>query len=580
MRSHDDMLPGLIRSLEGSAREIDQTFADAGRQLGHGLSLFEALKQRLSTLSDELGGSELSEAGAALAGLAGQLRALNGGLSGETSALTALATHSHDASQALERLIDHMRLITILARGARIEAVSVRTSEHDFGDFTNEIVTLTTQAQRTIQACARDHDGLNALLDAALAAQRDFQSRYGAVLSALAGKLEQTLAEVAARQQQSLRLTGDAALRSGRIAAAAGGAIIALQSGDSIRQRLEHAIMALRLAGTIGSDGGAATGLDGDALPAAIQVLGRLQAAQLRESAATLAADAEDIEAALGLLAGDTSGLLDLVGGLYRGDGGASTSFLQKLESELAQASDLLGRCDRARSGVDRVTAALGGVLDTCQQTVAALSDTVSSIVLIGMNAGLRAARLGGGGRSLVVIAQELKLAADQVATDARRLNPTFVQMQQASARLTQNGRLDAGHFAELDRAMKTSLDAMRQTGERLGLALEQLTRDGSGFGAVVANARLAFSNAGATSDLIASVADRLAGSVPASFAPEPAAADRVRRMLQERIWPSYTMVAERSIHLTVLAALGLDGGAELPAATVPDAAVVDAFIF
>jgi ABC-type transporter Mla subunit MlaD len=582
MDGNDPALPRLIQALEGSAREIDVTFARAGSQLGVGLSLFEGLKEKLSTLSAELSGEEIAHAGRTLSGLAGELRAINDGLHDETGVLQELATHSKDASQALDRLLEHMRLITILARSARIEAVSVQAAGRDFGDFTSEIVALTTQAQRTIQNCARDHDHLSDLLGTALAAQRDFEGRYGQALSALAGNLEQTLAEVAQRQQRSVSLTSDAALHSGKIAMAAGGAIIALQSGDSIRQRLEHAIKALRLLGTVTAGEGPGAELDAQERGAAALVLRRLQAAQLDESAQTLSQDADAIESALALLAGDTAGLLDLVRSLYQGDGSKSGSFLADLESDLAQAADLLAKCDRARSGVDRVTDALSTVLETCQETVAALADTVSSIVLIGMNAGLRAARIGTGGRSLVVIAQELKFAADQVASDAAALTPTFAQMQQTSSGLKSGGRLDAAHFAALDDAMRDSLAAMRQTGDRLGVTLGQLTREGGGFGEVVARARLSFSNAGAMSDLIASGAVELTRSVADREMPARAGlAERVRGLIDAHVWPNYTMVGERTIHHAVVGLLLADGvGSATPAVVVQSADDLDDILF
>ncbi|HEY5797446.1 MAG TPA: hypothetical protein VIU82_20790 [Bosea sp. (in: a-proteobacteria)] len=582
MEGNDPALARLIQALEGSGREIDVTFARAGSQLGEGLSLFEGLKAKLSTLSAELSGEEIAQAGRTLSGLAGELRAINDGLHDETGVLQELATSSKDASQALDRLLEHMRLITILARSARIEAVSVHAAGRDFGDFTSEIVALTTQAQRTIQNCARDHDHLSALLGTALAAQRDFEGRYGHALSALAGSLEQTLAEVAQRQQRSISLTSDAALHSGKIAMAAGGAIIALQSGDSIRQRLEHAIKALRLLGSVLAGQGPAAQFDAEERGAAALVLRRLQAAQLDASAQTLSEDAEAIESALAMLAGDTAGLLDLVHSLYQGDGGKSGSFLADLESELAQAADLLAKCDRARSGVDRVTDALAGVLETCQETVAALADTVSSIVLIGMNAGLRAARIGSGGRSLVVIAQELKFAADQVASDAAALTPTFAQMQQTSRGLKSGGRLDAAHFAALDDAMRDSLAAMRQTGDRLGVTLGQLSREGGGFGEVVARARLSFSNAGAMSDLIASGAAELARSVAGREMPQGAGvAERVRGLIDAHVWPSYTMVGERTIHQGVVGLLLPEGaGAAAPAVVVQAADDLDDILF
>ena len=577
----DPALSRLIQALEGTAREIDVTFARAGSQLGEGLALFEGLKERLTTLSSELSGPEIAQAGSTLSGLAGELRGINDGLRDETGVLQDLALLSKDASQALERLLEHMRLITILARSARIEAVSVQAAGRDFGDFTSEIVSLTTEAQRTIQNCARDHDHLSALLGSALEAQRDFEGRYGQALSALAGKLEQTLVEVTGRQQRSVALTSDAATHSGKIAMAAGGAIIALQSGDSIRQQLEHAIKALRLLGAVAAGTGLGADLDADARTATDIVLRRLEAAQLRESAQTLAQDADSIEAALALLAGDTSGLLDLVRSLYQGDGGRSGSFLADLEADLAEASDLLAKCDRARAGVDRVTATLSNVLETCQETVAALAGTVSSIVLIGMNAGLRAARIGTGGRSLVVIAQELKFAADQVATDAAQLTPTFARMQETSGGLKTGGRLDAAHFAALNDAMGTSLSALRQTGDRLATTLDHLTREGGGFASVVAQARLSFSNAGAMSDLIASGAAELDRPVADAAMPEdPGGA--VAGLIERHVWPNYTMVGERTVHQAIVGAL-LPAQAGTSSAVVvsnPAEAEVDDFLF
>lgn len=577
----DPALSRLIQALEGTAREIDVTFARAGSQLGEGLALFEGLKERLTTLSSELSGPEIAQAGSTLSGVAGELRAINEGLRDETSVLQDLALLGKDASQALERLLEHMRLITILARSARIEAVSVQAAGRDFGDFTSEIVSLTTQAQRTIQNSARDHDHLSVLLGSALAAQREFESGYGQALSALAGKLEQTLVEVTGRQQRSVALTSDAATHSGKIAMAAGGAIISLQSGDSIRQQLEHAIKALRLLGAVASGTEQGADLDAESRRATDIVLRRLEAAQLHESAQTLAQDADSIEAALALLAGDTSGLLDLVRSLYQGDGGRSGSFLADLEADLAAASDLLAKCDRARAGVDRVTATLSNVLETCQETVAALADTVSSIVLIGMNAGLRAARIGTGGRSLVVIAQELKFAADQVSTDAAQLTPTFARMQETSGGLKAGGRLDAAHFTALNGAMGTSLSALRQTGDRLATTLDQLTREGGGFAAVVAQARLSFSNAGAMSDLIASGAAELDRSVADAAMPEnPGSA--VATLIERHVWPNYTMVGERTIHKTIVGSL-LPDQASSAAPVVVNAPVqddVDDFLF
>lgn len=540
------MLPRLIQSLDMGAREIDVTFARAGEQLGQGLNLFEGLERRLTNLSDQLGGSEIDKAGATLAGMACELREIGGGLAREISALNSLATDSHTASQALDGLLDHMRLITILARSARIEAVSIDVSNGDLGDFTSEIAKLTSQAQSTIEDCAREHDHLIAILSSALTAQQEFEQRYGGALETLAANLEATLAEVAGRQRRGRVLTGDAAVHSGKIALAAGGAIISLQSGDSIRQRLEHAVAALQLLADVEAGTGAASELDEAERHATAVVLCRIEAAQLDASAASLRHEAGAIEEALGLLTGDTTYLIELVRSLYGDEDGVS--FMAALEADLAQAAELLGKCNRARAGVDGVTRRLTDLLETCRQTVRVLMQTVSSIVLIGINAGLRAARVGTGGRSLVVVAQELKVAADHVAGDAALLAPVFIRMGEAATGLTRLVSHDAAYFSALDRSMRDALAAMRQTSDRLNDTLAQLTHEGRGFSDVLAHAQLSFSNVASISDQIAGAAVEV-GDIVAGAAHVLEIGTGIDDFLRTQVRRRYTMADERQIH-------------------------------
>jgi hypothetical protein len=52
-----------------------------------------------------------------------------------------------------------------------------------------------------------------------------------------------------------------------------------------------------------------------------------------------------------------------------------------------------------------------------------------------------------------------------------------------------------------------------------------------------------------------------------------------VRDILQEHVWSSYTMAAERTIHRTIMAECGIDQEAAQPQPHQPDAAL-DEFIF
>ncbi|MCA0418154.1 MAG: hypothetical protein LCH80_05445 [Proteobacteria bacterium] len=541
-------LPDIVVSLEGQARSIDLTFASAGGSLGEGLTLFDGLKARLSTLSGQMSGEAFAEAVATLRRLAEGLRPLRQILSTELKALVEIASHSADAGRTLDQLLKHVRLITILTRSARIEASSIQGAGSDFSDFANEISDLTTAAQSAIESCAWDHARMSKLLGAALTSQRDFEKLYGPGLGALTDELLATFAELEGRQQCSVDLARDAAAKSSNVGMSAGMAIISLQAGDSVRQRLEHAIAGLRLAISVKSE----TAIPSEAQEVARDLLCELEAAQLNATASTLAEDTSTIDRNLQVVQDETGGLVELVLALY-GDASVQTgSFMTELGDDLAHASDLLAKCNAARADLDHVSEALTDLLDTCQHTVDALATTVSSIVLIGTNASLRAARVGSSGRSLIVIAQELKTAADLVARDARSLPQSFARMQQAAAHFKGAGRLGAGRFETFDRNMAEALSVINEIAALQAVELDQVSREAAAFAGAVEKARLAFGDVRVTAALIAAAGTDVANQqLAASSSTEMSsvAIDWVNGM----VWSRYTMAAEREIHERVM---------------------------
>ena len=283
---------------------------------------------------------------------------------------------------------------------------------------------------------------------------------------------------------------------------------------------------------------------------------------QLRQAALVLKGDVREIDAALAVLEGDTASLVELGRSLFADeDASSSRSFLEVLEAELGEASSLIQKCDAARDVVDRATAALMGLLNQFQQTVAGLSETIQDIVMIGTNAGLLAGRLGSEGRGLVVIAGEVKLVAAHIAKDASRLNPIFSSMQKASRDLQDRDRHGANDMAALDGALRRSLDQMQKSGSRLGATLERLARNGAEFGAVVGDCRLKFSDAAASGEVVGGVAETLDWAQSTEDLVSPDRGAVVVEALRRYILPTYTMAAEREIHHQVLGECGFFSG-------------------
>jgi ABC-type transporter Mla subunit MlaD len=560
----------ILSFLRDGEAEIDRTFAEVGQRFGAGLAMFDGLKGRLRAVAEEIGHPEMAEARDALAGLSRDILSLQDRLGEEKAALEALKDHSEAAGRLLGDLWSSMRLVGIVTQNLRIERASIQDPARDLEAFAEEVQACSRRAREVIDGCTRSHRAIATLIEAALKAQSTFDGEMGASLRQIATQIDQRLRELGQRQAATAGVVDDMAAHSGRVIMATGEAVMALQSGDNIRQRIAHSITAL------GIDDGGAEGLR--------PVLMALQGAQLRATAALLDEDCGRISETLALL-GDETGRLTRAVEVFvgAGDAGASSSLIADLETGLGAASGILGHCDRARGRVDHVMAELITFLEGFETAVAELRRTVLDIVFLGTNAGLKAAHLGESGRGLVVIAKELKSGADLVERQARELAPTFGRMLAASTELRQRA-VDSSRISTFDITVQGSLGRIRRVGERLGDLLRGLHDDAGRFSGDIDDARRAFMATAARSHGIDDVAAQLEAMAEDAQGDDEADAAAIAIALAEKVWPLYTMKAEREIHSAALAALGIDGGQPAPPASIaagggsPAASDFDAF--
>jgi hypothetical protein len=541
------IVPADILSLlrEGEA-DIDRTFAEVGERFGDGLAMFDSLKSHLRAVAEEIGHPEMVEARDALAGLSRDILSLQERMFDEKTALEALKGHSEAAGRLLGELWSSMRLVGILTQNLRIERASIRGPARDLEAFAEEVVACAGRARDVIDDCTRSHRAITTLIEAALKAQSAFDSQMGASLPQLAAQINQRLLELGQRQDATAGVVDDMAAHSGRVIMATSEAVMALQSGDNIRQRIAHSIAAL------GIDDGCVEGLR--------PVLLTLQGTQLRATAKLLEEDCGRVSETLDLL-GDETGRLARSVDVFVGAGeaGASTSLVADLEKGLSAASGILGHYDRARGRVDHEIAELISFLEGFETAVIELRRTVLDIVFLGTNAGLRAAHLGESGRGLVVIAKELKVGADLVERQARELAPTFGRMLAASTELRQRA-VEASRISTFDATVQGSLGRIRRVAGRLNSLLQKLHDDTARFHGDIDDARQAFMATAARTDGIEGISVRLEAMADnAQVRDESADADAISSVLAEKVWPLYTMKAERDVHRAVIAELGLN---------------------
>lgn len=548
-----DTVTAAIASIEDVSSRIEETFAQAGGRLGRGHAIFQELNLALTALSGELSGAQIEGASQAIHDIAGRLNGLADALPAESALLGRLGKAATEASDQLEPLFKHIQMISIVARSARIEAASLADDRENFLAFTQEAHELAQAVKQSLEASARDQDLLSRAIETALNRQSDFDRRYRDQLLSAGGDLISAYAGMREQRDKSVQLTDLAGLSTKKIAEAVGRAIVSLQAGDSTRQRLEHVCCGLRLAG------GATPGV----VPAAGDTAGndaaficRLQAMQLGDAQRELENDIGQIARSLAAILGDAVGVVGQGRSLYGGQSGDSSSFLTRIRQILAQASSLIATCESAGKSVDDALTLVEDTLGKFRDAITGLSEAIVDITLIGMNASLKAGHLGNKGNAFVVIANELKASADQVAGGASRLRPILDDIEKLAhdlRALRVHG--DPAQLAKLEPSILYALRQIEAGNERLEGLIGRLVDEGAEFEALMNSAQGFMTELGRGVAMLPGVATRLNAIGMAAVGSSPAASDKAAF---DELFSRYTMERERHVHREFLQGVGL----------------------
>ena len=564
-----DIARKAVAAIEGVGGRLEDVFAEAGGHLGKAHTIFATLNSGLNALSDELSGSKIEGASAAFQHIAARLQALAEALPLETALLGAVGAGAAQASGLLKQLIQQIQLITVIARSSRIEAASLEGNRDDFLSFTREASELATAVQSSIVACAKEQEKLSGAIADALTGQQQFERRYRDQLLSVSAQLTSTFSEISHLQAQGGEVAKSAKATTLRFGDAVGTVIVSLQAGDSTRQRLEHICDGLRKVMDVERSPAAPT--------AALVCL--LQGEQLSDAVSEFAADTGIINRSLARLSADAKSIVAPGNHLVGGKNNAAASVLSVMKQRLAEASVLISACGQAKVSVDASMAAMEDVLRQFHAAISALNETVVDITLIGMNAGLKAARLGVKGRAFIVIANELETTADRISGAAKLLVPVLAEIGQAADRL-RRARLEEVplNVVELERSMAGAVDQIQLGNDRLAELMAQITRESGRFEALIAGTGQAMSELGGKFASLSGTAKCLE-ETPHSATLAPA--DRSDTgVLFDELYKKYTMETERIVHRKVSDKFGLACKASLVRLEVPKADLEDVLFF
>jgi hypothetical protein len=154
------------------------------------------------------------------------------------------------------------------------------------------------------------------------------------------------------------------------------------------------------------------------------------------------------------------------------------------------------------------------------------------------------------------VIANELKVTADQVSADASRLKPILDRIERAAGDLKELRR--HGNPAQLTRLEPSILQTLQEIeagNKRLGRLMDRLVQEGAEFEALMGGARDLMTVLGEASASLPATAARLEASSAIGTKPSLTSSDQA---VLDDLFAQYTMERERQVHRDVLQRLGL----------------------
>jgi len=509
----------------------EKGFLAMGQRLEQAVAILDRLAERFAGYLAELTGEALAEAHRGLSGAGNHLAALAAVRCSDAASRDALGEIIATASHGVAALQPLAREVETLSLSTRVVAGSMGEAGAEFLAFGDDIRNAARRTQSCLDGAGHALGQVAGDLTSAGAEADAFARRHGAAMQAIPARIAENLRSLAAQQRRAGDAAAEAQAQSEAVRRRVAEQIVALQLGDSLRQRVEHVQAALDYAGPPGSpdDGmGEADGLPGDLL-----------AAQLVAAADDLESEAEQIEAGLQQLASASRAIGQL--GIRLHGAADGSEFVTALEADIRQTAALFAELTASEAASEQRMATLR---DTAATLAARLTDVQSvqeDLRITGLNATLKCGRLGAAGRPLAAVAQELRLCGGRCeahATSVQRDLDRLLPIAEALCDQSRHGRHTAA--AQATDLLLESLQRLRNLERDLAAILSQLQSDAAEVGRLVEAALAQFAMRHELATSLRQAADAF---------PDLSRAELCARETLDRIAADYTMAREREVH-------------------------------
>ena len=405
----------MAAQIRAILNRMEAQFLSAGDGLSGAFTRFGALTGEIEGLSSLVDDGPVSRLVAKVKGFSSEL---NDGLSGLAATLVplgALWSVSQDLNNEAGTLFRQIRMMNIVALNARVNAVSLSDEAAGLTAFTEDAKNLVDEASLALKQVMTE---LGAIDDHATRARELAAELSQSLLREASASARDLDTRVSGFQEKliDLKSTGNEfARKADAIAGSVGSAVVALQSGDATRQRLEHIETILEAAESIGS----------------YNKRGRaLQALARRHLEASRAAHSPSIDQAVRALDNANRDIAALMSDLDR-NFARDLKGTEEIRASVKSLRDHIDAGARVREQLRETAEKISVSFQNVNELARRLDALDEDMRLIGFNAVIACAGLGERALALKEVAKQLRELAEALTKPHAALKRRLVDLKQ-----------------------------------------------------------------------------------------------------------------------------------------------------
>ncbi len=539
--------------LSSIASRIDARFVEAGTTLGTMMQTIDGLMLRLDGMTGALGADD---AGAAVAELTDAARLISELPQRSASrndifvGIRQTVSHLEDGLGAIHKILTALRILSINIRIVAVE-------ESAFDRWVDNIGAQLSAGEEELTPLVKLVGRLKQDVWQVEDVEGQLSVETAKVLPAAPNRLLRDAQTLVEYQDMIAKTVSSVAEIARGVQGRVGAVLVALQVGDSARQRIEHISNGLALVeeqlahGEIDAHSGAQLQT----------TIVSLLSEQLTDTMETLQSEISQLGRSMNGIAGDARNLLTISG--TNDTGAVGSTILQSLDEGINIVEQLTLQLRQTNSQVSGIVRNILLALDGLNERIKVVAELRDEVEQVAINVRLKCQHARKSGPAIGVIATEVRRYSAQLNETIIMISKDLDSLGELNESLRHESEL--ADQVDIRRMLEQSLRAIGQGCQAVNSSLDGALEDSSTAIDLISSATLDLDGRGdlnqALQRMLLLVAD---GSDTGADGIADAAAEQAKQDILGRIFKTYTMAREREIHLARHPMLGAPAHAEV----------------